>query len=85
MHRPIPAGLDLDRILCIKTERVLRNDFTVSYEGKLFQVLDNVRAKKIVVEDRVDGKIVLRCGDRKLRCKADPYTAEEGSRTTKEG
>lgn len=69
IHRPVPAGLDLDRILCIKTERVLRNDFTVSYECKLYQVLDNVRGKKIVVEDRVDGKIVLRCGNLKLRCK----------------
>jgi hypothetical protein len=27
-HRPLAKGLDLDAILCIKTERALRNDFT---------------------------------------------------------
>lgn len=55
LHRPIPAGLILDDILCIKTERRLRNDFTVAHNGGLYQVHDHVRAAAVLVEERLDG------------------------------
>ena len=32
--------MNLDRILCIKTERTLRNDFTVAHNGTLYQIQD---------------------------------------------
>jgi transposase len=66
LHRPIPDGMDLDRILCIKTPRVLRNDFTVAHDRKLYQIMDNVRTKKLVVEDRLDGSVVIRHKDEAL-------------------
>lgn len=59
MHRPVPKGLNLDKILCIKTERVLRNDFTISYEGKLYQVKDKINAKKVIVEIRTNGSMFV--------------------------
>src|SRR5512147_2422731 len=31
LHRPLGKGVNLDTILCAKTERVLRNDFTVAH------------------------------------------------------
>ena len=55
LHRPIPAGLNLNDILCIKTERSLRNDFTVAHNGGLYQVHDHVRAASVLVEERLDG------------------------------
>lgn len=43
LHRPrLPRG-HLDRILCIKTTRVLRRDWTVAHNGHLYQIHDNVR------------------------------------------
>jgi len=57
LHRPRPAGWDLDRILCCKTRGVLRRDWTVAYHGHLYQIHDNLRATHVVVEDRVDGSI----------------------------
>lgn len=69
MHRPVGEGLDLNRILCVKTERVLRKDFTVAHEGKLYQVLDNIQAKKVMVEERMDETMVIRHGEQKLRFK----------------
>jgi hypothetical protein len=33
LHRPRPARGELDRILCIKTKRVLRRDWTVAHGG----------------------------------------------------
>jgi len=69
LHRPIPDGMDLDRILCIKTPRALRNDFTIAHNRKLYQILDNVQAKKLLVEDRLDGSMIIRHKDEALRFK----------------
>lgn len=69
MHRPVSEELDLNRVLCIKTAHVLRNDFTVAHEGKLYQVLDNIQAKKVVVEERMDETMVIRYGEQSLRFK----------------
>ena len=55
LHRPKPAGGDLNRILCIKTTQCLRRDWTVAHHGQLYQVRTNVRATHVIVEDRVDG------------------------------
>jgi len=69
LHRVIPKGLDLDSILCIKTERALRNDFTVAHDKKLYQILDNVRTKKVMVEDHINGSMVIRYKSTKLKFK----------------
>jgi transposase len=57
LHRPCPARGALDRILCIKTTRVLRRDWTVAHNGHLYQVHTNVRARQVVIEDRLDGTL----------------------------
>ena len=67
LHRPLPKSMDLDRILCVKTPRALRNDFTVAHNKKLYQVLDNARTKKLIVEDRPDGSMIIRHKDLALR------------------
>lgn len=56
VHRK--AGhIDLNRVLCIKATRAVRNDYTVSYNGKHYQILDRTRAQKITVEEQFTGKI----------------------------
>lgn len=57
LHRPKPARGELDRMLCIKTRRVLRRDWTVAHNGHLYQVQTNVRATQVVIEERVDGTL----------------------------
>jgi transposase len=69
LHRPLGRGLDLDAILCKKTQRVLRNDFTVAHNGKLYQVGEAVQASKVVVQDRMDGSLRIYYKDRALRFK----------------
>lgn len=57
LHRPrLPRG-HLDRILCIKTTRVLRRDWTVAHNGHLYQIHDNVRTTHVMVEEGVDGTL----------------------------
>lgn len=59
LHRILPKGIDLDRILCVKTERALRNDFTIVHNGKLYQIENNIRADKVVVEERIGGSMIV--------------------------
>jgi len=59
LHRPLPKGIDLDRILCKKTEHTLRNDWTVAHDKKLYQVENNILAKKVTVEERTDGSMLI--------------------------
>lgn len=57
LHRPALQSRELDRILCIKEERTLRNDFTVMHNSKLYQIENITRAKKVVVEEWLDGSL----------------------------
>lgn len=59
LHRDIPKGIKLDNILCLKTERVLRNDFTIAYNRKLYQIKDKVKATKVMVLEKIDGSMVI--------------------------
>ena len=70
LHRPGPKDIDLDRILCIRTERVLRNDFTVAHNKKLYQVLDNVRSERVVIEEYVNDSMKIWHKDTALKFKA---------------
>lgn len=59
MHRPMDPGMKLDEHLCIKTKRTVRNDYTVAYQGRLYQILSSTKAKKVVLEERISGKMVI--------------------------
>jgi hypothetical protein len=59
LYRPIPKGLDLDEILCKQTKHVLRNDFTVAHDKKLYQVLDRTNTRDVEVQERVNGQMLI--------------------------
>jgi transposase len=69
LHRSVGKGVDLDGILCIKTQRTLRNDFTVAHNKKLYQVEDKLRGTKVMVQDRLDGSLVMTYRGQRLRFK----------------
>ena len=69
LHRPIPKGIDLNKILCIKEEHALRNDFTIAHDKRLYQVNDNIRAKKVMVEERIDGSMLITYKGKTLKFK----------------
>jgi transposase len=66
-HRPIVNKRALDTILSIKTERALRNDFTIAHNKKLYQIKSNIRAKKLTVEERTDGTMRIIHNGQQLR------------------
>lgn len=55
LHRPRLVHRELDRILCLKTTRCLRKDFTLAHQGGLYQIHDTVRAPHVLVEEHGDG------------------------------
>jgi len=69
LHRPLPKTIDLERVFCIKTKRALRNDFTVAHENRLYQIKDNIRADRVIVEERINGSLQITHNGKALRFK----------------
>lgn len=69
LHREIPKDINLDKVLCIKTERLLRNDFTIAHNRKLYQIEDKTKAQKVTVEEKIDGKMIITYKGDSLRFK----------------
>lgn len=69
LHRPVPKGMDLDIILCRKTEHPLRNDFTIVHDKKLYQILDTQVGRKVTFEERINGAKYIVYNGRRLKYK----------------
>lgn len=55
VHVRPPEELDLSNYLCIKTERTMRKDNTISHESKLYQIEERVNTRKVVIEEHING------------------------------
>lgn len=62
LHRKSPGKKELNKILCIRVERSLRNDAVIAHNNKFYQIKDipRRRIKKVMVETRLDGSIHVR-------------------------
>ena len=65
----IGGDIDLDSYLCIKQERTVKNDNTISYNSKLYQLESCIRAKKVIVEERIDGDVHIKYNGISLKYK----------------
>jgi hypothetical protein len=52
---------NLDRYLCLKTRRIIRNDNTVAHKGKLYQIKETAPSRKVIVEERINGSLHISC------------------------
>ena len=68
-HRSLPDNIDLNAVLCIKKDHPLRNDFTVAHDKKLYQILECTNAKKVTVEERINGRMLIVYKGKPLRYK----------------
>jgi hypothetical protein len=73
VHVKLPKHFNLDKYLCIKTERTVRNDNTITHNRRLYQIVDksfttatpsfvprredDVKSKKVTVEERLNGSM----------------------------
>ncbi|ODS29673.1 MAG: Integrase core domain protein [Candidatus Scalindua rubra] len=73
-YRALPKDSDLSNIFCIKEERTVASDNTISYHAKTYQILPGnnrisfVRAK-VMVHRHLDGSIHIFLKEQKLRHK----------------
>jgi transposase len=73
LHRSID-GYDLNSIFCIKENRILNNDLTISYKNQLFAMerkplLRFYKSSVITVNQHFDGTIFLTLNDQRLAFK----------------
>lgn len=60
LHRALSKDLKLDKVLCIRTERTVRNDNTIGHNRKLYQLKEAFPKKtKVTVEEQVDGSMLI--------------------------
>jgi hypothetical protein len=74
-HRPLPKGVDLQRLFAETEERTLSNDFTIRYRNQRLQIQQEeseaIRpGQKISVERRLDGTTRFRWRERYLTLEA---------------
>lgn len=69
VHVRLPKKLDLNNYLCIKTDRTVRKDNTISHDGKLYQIEERVVTKQVTVEERPDVSMKIRSKRLSLRYK----------------
>src|SRR5262245_65889176 len=72
LHRRVPAGLYLNRVLCLKTQRRLNADSTVQHEGRVYLVEDRIKAQTVTVLQHLDGSIQLYGHNRSLSYRSLP-------------
>jgi hypothetical protein len=76
-HRPLEKSQDLAAILSHIESRQVTNDYTVRYEGKVFQIdrkdiRVGMRKATVLVEARMDGAIAVRFQGRYVRVRRCP-------------
>jgi len=57
VHVKPPKRFNLDKHLCVKTVRTVRNDNTIAHNGKLYQIEERATTKKVIVKERFNGSL----------------------------
>ncbi|NLT72006.1 MAG: ISNCY family transposase [Verrucomicrobiaceae bacterium] len=70
-HRKKPLAKDLDEILCWEQTRSVARDWTISYEGRIYQILRQADAprsgKRVTVRRLMDGTVRVLYEGKRLR------------------
>jgi len=67
LHIRLSENINLLKYLCIKIERTIRNDNTIAYNSKLYQIEGRVNGKRVFVEERLDGSLHIVSKDLSLK------------------
>ncbi len=57
VHMELPKYFNAHKALCIRTERTVKNDHTIVVNTKLYQIEEPITAKKVTIEERMDGSL----------------------------
>jgi hypothetical protein len=76
VHIRLPRYFNWDKYLCIKDQRTIRNDNTIAYNKKLYQ-LEESDSKKVDLEERIDGSLLIISKGRALKYKEITETPKQ--------
>ena len=68
VHIRLARNFNWDKYLCIKDQRTIRNDNTIAYNKKFYQLEEN-DSKKVDIEERIDGSLLIISKGRSLKYK----------------
>ena len=79
-HRPLRAEHELASILSLVEERIVTSDYTIRYQGKIYQIgrgdiHPGLRGGRVRVEQRLDGSLAVKFRQYRLRvaeCQPQP-------------
>ena len=76
-HRSVPKGLDLADVFCFEEVRTVQNDWTIRYQNRHYQILENNRPlpkpkDKVLVRTRLEGSVYVLFRDKPLRVRLLP-------------
>ena len=70
-HRPVGPGHRVSAILSVQSRRRVLNDYTVRFRNRLYQLeppaWPGLRGGQVVLEERLDGTLAIRFGERYLK------------------
>ncbi len=75
LHRPLPKGIVLEDVLCIKGLRTINDGYLIRWRGQTYVLGKHsltVRRQKVMVLDRFDGRLSFRFKDRELEYRPAP-------------
>jgi transposase len=81
LHRRVPRGLDMERVLSIREARVVQNDWTLRFENRWFQLAEkhqklSLAGRSATVCQCLDGRLELLYGGRELSYRELPAPPE---------
>jgi transposase InsO family protein len=81
LHRRVPRGLDMGRVLSIRETRVVQNDWTLRFENRWFQLAEMhqklaLAGRSATVCQCLDGRLELLYGGRQLNYRELPAPPE---------
>jgi hypothetical protein len=64
LHRRVPRGVHLERVLAFQESRVVQNDWTVQWRGRWFQLEERERSarlarQRVIVIEQLDGRALV--------------------------
>ncbi len=69
VHVELPKYFNINNVLCVKTQRTIRNDNTISHNSKLYQMEESTKTKKVMVQERLDGSLYVTSNGTNLKYK----------------
>jgi hypothetical protein len=89
LHRPLPAGVSLAEVLCVREHRVVGNDWCVRWRNRWLQVeashaVLNLPGRKVLVRQLADGTLIVEHEGRRLTVRelpARPQPVAQAKRT----